>query len=67
MSPFGALTADSQGNLFFVVQNGHRRAELIERRATGGGLHRTAINMHAIFEPLLPERRGEIHRDGTRR
>ena len=54
MSPFGALTADSQGNLFFVAQNGHRRAELIERRATGGGLHRTAINMHAIFEPCCP-------------
>jgi streptogramin lyase len=54
MTPNGALIADSQGNLFFVAQNGHRRAELIERRAVGGGVHRTYVGMHAIFEPCCP-------------
>ena len=67
MSPFGALTADSQGNLFFVAQNGHRRAELIERRAMGGGLHRTTIGMHAIFEPCCPNVAAKSIVDRTRR
>lgn len=52
MTPTGALAADSHGNLFFVAQNGHGKAELVERRA--GGLHRTRVNMHAIFEPCCP-------------
>ena len=53
MTPNGALTTDSQGNLFLIAQNGHSKAELIERRA-GGSLHRTPVGMHGIFEPCCP-------------
>jgi hypothetical protein len=54
MTPNGALTADSHGDLWFVAQNPRTRGELIERTAHGSGLLRTQLNMKATFEPCCP-------------
>ncbi|MGA8097534.1 MAG: hypothetical protein WB810_02620 [Candidatus Cybelea sp.] len=54
MTPSGALTADTGGNLWFVAQNPKTRGELVERGAHSKELLRSFIHMVAAFEPCCP-------------